>query len=188
MKYILTDVDDTVLKFADIFQEWLETRGIVYPDRLRDNPRHSSDIGELIHHFIENPDLIGNLPPEEDAIKVLPTLYENGWKFVAITAVPDNRDIVEARKENLEKVFGFKWENVHCVGLGGDKTETLKRYPQSIWVEDNHKNALVGASVGHKSFLLNRPSNSKYADDSITRIENWHEIASLIGGNRCMEN
>lgn len=184
---ILTDVDDTCLKFADPFQDWLKnTKGMAGHSRLL----HSYDVGkwlgipepqaaDLIVEYLGSGHILDQ-PPEPCALEVIPRLHEQGYEFVAITACGTNPDFAQKRRKRLEEVFGFRWQNVHCVELGGNKDAYLRFYSPTIWVEDNWKHALNGQEIGHRSFILTRGYNEHLDHPEITRVIDWHEIECMI--------
>lgn len=182
--YILTDVDDTVLEFGDSFQKWAEDRGHVPRGRVR-------NIGDIATVFdMETDDGIvedyfhaaafGEMTPEPDALDVLPRLHKLGVKFVAITACSDHPNVIAKRTRNLEEAFGFKWEAVHCTGVHRPKVTLLNAYKPSVWVEDNPIHAVVGAELGHQTFLLDRPYNQSLIHPKVSRITDWYEIERRI--------
>jgi 5'(3')-deoxyribonucleotidase len=186
MKYILTDIDDTILRFADAFQDWAETKGYIGTDRLRDTCSIEKLLGstdrEIVNNFIDefscDPKFMANLEPEPDALVILPVLHKMGYEIVAISSCSDKPGVQESREANLKKVFGFDFAAVHCVGLQQPKSAVLKNYPSSIWVEDNFKHALDGASIGHKSYLMereyNRDKGLRFATGRM--VPNWYHI------------
>lgn len=186
-KLILTDVDDTILQFADPFQEWVHARGVPTEGRFRDLYCVMTVVGighedatKLINEYSTQPGIMDNLPPENDAAEVLPELYADGWRFVAITACVNTPEVIEARRRNLEKTFGFPFEELHCLGLHAEKKDTLAQYPDAIWVEDNVSHAITGAQLGHRSFLLDRGYNRHMDHHSVERVPCWRTIRERI--------
>jgi hypothetical protein len=186
-KYILTDVDDTCLKFADPFQDWLrEHKGMAGHGRLL----HSYDVAkwlgitdekatDLIVEYIESGHL-DDQPPEPCALEIIPRFRQMGYEFVAITACGTNPAFAERRRKRLEDVFGFTWANVHCVPLGGHKDAFLSLYAPSIWVEDNWSHAVTGQALGHRSFIVTRGYNDHSDHPEITRVDDWFGIMQTI--------
>lgn len=183
-KLILTDIDETVLQFAEPFHGWMEARGFPGDGRLRDNycmrrtfgiPEH--EIEEHLRAFADT-DWLTRLPPEDCAREVLPDLHRRGYRFVGVTAI--DPAFHDRRMENLERAFGFAFEALRCVGVGGGKREALAAYPEAVWVEDHWQHALTGADLGHRSFLLTRSYNRAHSDPRVTRVPDWHAIRALI--------
>jgi FMN phosphatase YigB (HAD superfamily) len=187
-KLILTDIDETILDFTTAFGTWVTAQGHTAKSALRENYNLATTFGitdveaiKLIEEFHHEGEGFANLAPEPCAALVLPRLYAAGYRFVAITACVSTPEIKEARVANLEKAFGFAWEDCHCVGLRGSKAEALARYEPTIWVEDNFNHALYGAHVlGHRTFLVERGYNVTLNDPAITRVKDWHEIEEAI--------
>lgn len=188
-KLILTDIDDTILQFSNDFQRWAtQERGCTFNHVLRDCGNIEAALGcdrdrsdALVTEFAEDPVLFSTLTPEPDALEVLPILHGMGYQFVAISSCVDGDVITEARRKNLEAVFGFAWPEVHCVGLLKPKHAYLERYAPTWWVEDNANNAVVGAGIGHRSILLDRGYNRhQLADENPMRMTSWHDILEAI--------
>lgn len=187
MKYILTDIDDTILKFADAFQDWAAKHGYHSKGKIRDGYSIENAFGctveeadELIVRFSEH-DAMAYLEPEPDALEVLPILHDKGYKFVAISACVNSDITVQHRHKNLNDVFGIKWHDVHCVGLHQSKENHLRMYDTTWWVEDNVKHAHKGAEIGHHSLLLDREYNKHLQiANNPHRVNNWHEIFEKI--------
>ena len=185
-KLLITDIDDCAMRFSDPMQAFLATKGYVIKERMRDFhniPKlfnlNIPETLELIREFHRSP-LMGQLEPEPCAAVVLPELYRQGYRFVAITACLDEPEVHAMRVKNLEQVFGFPWEAVHCIGLKMDKSEHLKLYPPSVWVEDMWAHAVAGSDAGHRSFLVDRPYNRGNEHSGVTRVADWHEIANRL--------
>lgn len=188
-KLILTDVDDTVLKFAEPFQDWVESQGIKTHGRLRDIYSVERMLGDrghdaipLMRQFVEAVD--GQLPPEPCALEVLPELHKDGWSFVAITACGVDDWFHRQRVKNLEDVFGFHFDAVHCVELRDGKEKFLHRYRPTIWVEDNWHHAVVGSDLGHDSYVLTRGYNAEKHHPQVRRVATWHQIREELWDKR----
>jgi uncharacterized HAD superfamily protein len=184
---ILTDVDETVLQFAQPFQDWCianghQTRGTLRDDysieAMLDCTRERAE--EILDAFAKAGGMIEQ-PTEICAATVLPRLYAAGHDFVAITACGLDEDFRQERWLRLGAAFGFPWQAVHVVELGGCKESYLRFYDQTVWVEDNVRHAAAGARLGHQVFLLDRAYNRGFEHDGVTRVRDWHEIADRLG-------
>jgi len=184
-KLILTDVDNTIFDFGDTFQQWLADRNLHGSGRLNDIYHitefldcNSHEMDELLVEFYRS-DTFENLPPVRGSVEALQSLHERGYDFVAITACHDLEGLEEARRDNLERVFGFAWPVVHITGLAGHKTPYLEAYEPTIWVEDSLKQALQGVEAGHRTFLLDYPYNQS-DHRSFERVTDWQYIKEWI--------
>lgn len=185
---ILTDVDDTILAFADHFQEWLERKhGITSAKRLRDHynipftfDMDYDEVTGFVDEFSTS-DEMGSLKADNKALQALQELYGRGHRFIAITACTDHPTTLQLRTKNLVDVFGFEWEEIHCVGYGVDKKHFLSKYEPTIWVEDNGQHAITGAEMGFQTFLIDRPYNQTANHPNITRVNDWMEIMNHLG-------
>lgn len=190
MKVILTDIDDTVLQFAYSFEKWaVEQKGYTLKQSIRDGGTiedalgcSRDDVDSLVIEFSTNPTYFGVIPPEADALAVIPLLHNMGYKFVAISSCVDGPEVTEVRRKNLREVFGFEWHDVHCVGLLAPKNNALQQYQSAWWIEDNAKNAILGDQLGHKSFLLDRPYNRVNFDTphDVSFVNSWHDVFEAI--------
>lgn len=182
----LVDLDDTVLNFGDAMQAFLLAKGYQIAERMRDHHNIPKLFNfsieqtiDLISEFHRSP-MMAQLEPEPSAVRVLPELYRQGFRFVAISACLNEPDIVRRREQNLEAAFGFRFNAVHCLGLTFDKSEALRGYEPSIWVEDMAEHAATGASLGHRAFLLDRPYNRDLHHPTVARVDDWYDIARQI--------
>jgi hypothetical protein len=191
---ILTDIDDTILKFADAFQKWaVEEKGYTLTQSIRDGGSiqdaigcHRDHVDELVIEFSTNPEFFGTIPPEEDALAVIPVLHKMGHQFVAISSCVDGPEVTACRRKNLEEAFGIPWLDVHCTGLLKPKVDYLSKFQPTWWVEDNAGHAFAGAALGHKAFLLERPYNDLTTINlpdfpaDLRRVKSWHNVFDAI--------
>jgi hypothetical protein len=198
MKLILTDIDDTVLKFGDKFQSWCVSKGLPTFGNLRDLCSIEEFLQiereiatDLVIEFSSSPDQMPFLEPEECALEFVPKLYAEGWQFTAISSCLDTPEVVVWRRENLERVFGIPFVDVHCTGLLKPKHDYLSRYDSTVWVEDNAFHATVGAGMGHRTFLLDRqynrpgqihPGAGLTGENVPKRVKDWGAIYNAISG------
>lgn len=181
-RLILTDVDDTVLRFVDPFQDWVAGKGFYVSNRWRETYNIADmiglssreDITALINGFVRESN--GRQPPEECAAEVIPRLRKKGYRFIAITACGEDPTFRIQRAENLAEAFGFEWDDLHMVPQLGCKRKHLERYEGAVWVEDNWGHAVAGADIGHDTFIVTRPHNAAFNDPRITRVTCWRQI------------
>jgi hypothetical protein len=182
---ILTDVDDTCLKFADELQDYAAKVGWSTNGTLRDIYDLATFFGttreiavDMLHDFIR---IRGHEQPAERCAKtVIPELYDAGYDFVAVTACGLDPVFRLKRTRNLEKEFGFRFQDVHVVDLKAEKTPILSLYEPAIWVEDHFGHACAGAELGHRTFLLDRAYNRGQEHPLVTRVPDWHAIADVL--------
>jgi hypothetical protein len=190
MKLILTDIDDTVLRFGDKFEEWcIDTKKLAtFGGRLRESASIEDFLQcdreratELVIEFSTCPNTMPFLEPEPCAQIYVPKLYEMGYQFAAISSCVDGPVVTQMRRENLERAFGIPWLDVTCVGLLAPKHEALRQHEPTFWVEDNANNALLGAELGHQTFLLDRSYNRHVqAVSNPFRVPDWQAIYMMI--------
>jgi hypothetical protein len=89
------------------------------------------------------------------------------------------------RWNNLIARFGDVFQNVICLDLQENKSETLGKFysvfGECIWVEDNVNNAKAGWAEGHEAFILRRPHNSATpVFEGITTLDTLSDLLSHI--------
>ncbi len=191
MPIILIDLDSTVFDFASHFDNWAHRNGydnfnkgvlgkITYA--ISDAFDGEVDELEIVGKFFACDETMSSFPPLVGSQKPIQRLHSAGYDFVGITAVTPLEGMSERRNDNFEAAFGFRCEEIYCVGLRGSKEHHLSMYQPTIWVEDSVEHAKTGSRLGHKSFLINYPYNAGEGD--FTRVDGWDEIERYI----CAEN
>lgn len=185
-KLILTDVDESILQWSAGFTKFLYNRHNFENIRPRDDHRvykwleiHPQEAMDLILEFNLS-DEFGLLEPFDGAETILPKLYDDGYKFVAITSCSSDGIIEKMRRENLMYYFGNIFEKIYCLDFDADKGQILNQYPKSFWVEDSSDWAERGADIGHLTFLINHEHNKRLNDPRIIRVDDWHTIYNTI--------
>jgi len=183
---ILADVDGVMLNWEDPFHAWMKRKGHSLAhkesyDIWRCYPELSPDeITELIKTFNSSATM-GFLPPIGDAVYWVRRMHEmHGATFHCITSMGDDLHARWLRVMNLERIFGERLiHDVTILSCGADKTLALSEYENSglVWLEDNVKNATVGACLGLNTFLFNRTYNNTIeAVEPFTRVNDWAEL------------
>ena len=189
-KIILVDVDETLLHWKGTYSNFLvssdlrpESGSKPYSDIDYWLKVSKNEILDLLNKFHDS-ESYSSLPPYKDALEVVRQLHEDGWKFVAITAVDPDENTVKARWKNLCDCFGNAFVDLHCtgheVGDRSNKKRYLNKYEPTWWIEDTFKHAEAGYEVGHRSILLNRQYNTQYEHHGIIRVDDWYEIYDII--------
>lgn len=193
-KVILTDIDEVLLKWADEFQRYIivdrnyEAKGNLVDIFWIADWLHikETEAKELIYDFCHTPQF-SDLKPYPDALRILPRLVSEGWRFVGITATSETETTKDLRKKNLENIFGPIFDDIHCVGLGtvDTKSKVLQTYEPAWWIEDSWNHAISGVEAGHQTFLINRPYNLHKGDHpDLTRVDGWDDIYKLINSGQ----
>ena len=188
-KLILTDVDGVLLNWEYAFNIWMQRHGY----KLGKNA-NSYDMGErydltdkkkreLVKFFNESA-AIGYLPPLRDAIHYVRKLHEkHGYVFHVLTALSDDHQAQELRRQNLQKLFGETvFEKFIYCDTGADKDEILEPYYGSglFWIEDKVENAKLGLELGLESILIEHGHNMHTAD--IPLMKSWKDVYSYVVG------
>lgn len=189
-KIVITDLDNTLLDFSPHFEDWAEAQGysikrgvIDHTYDFQDMFHEPVDVEKMLEPFFLCDHTMSNFPALSHAIEPIQRLRESGFEFVAITACDPRDGLSALRHQNLKNLFGFDFEEVHVTGYNRSKSPVLQRYPPSFWVEDSHKHAIEGASLGHTAFLLDYTYN-RGAEGNFTRVKDWYEIEGHINEMR----
>lgn len=188
-KIILTDVDGVLLNWIDSFERWMIRHGYEVKEASRYclGEYFGIPIKEVLEHiavFNESAEM-GKLGPFRDALKYVRKLHkEHGYVFHCITAICPDVAVREARRKNLEQLFGKESiERLECVGLQGSKYMILSEYSDSglPWIEDHASNAEIGHDLGLNAIIMDHGYNrdSKY-ENKLKRVSNWKEIYDLL--------
>ena len=187
-KIILTDADGVLLDWEYAFNIWMKQHGFTLQEPLKYNigKRYGIDMEQgkkLIKVFNESA-AIGFLPALRDAMYYVKRLHEeHGYVFHCITSLSKDENAQELRRMNLRKLFGNTvFDRFVFLDTGADKDEVLAEYKGSgcIWVEDKIDNALVGANLGLRSYLIEHGHNMDHKNTKYRIVKNWKEIYELV--------
>lgn len=185
VKRLITDLDNSVLDFQPHFEDWAEAKGhrikrgvinITY--ELEHMFIDEVNIPELMTEFFACDETMSSFPALDNSVEPIRRLRQQGYEFVAITACEPRSGLAQVRHQNLKNLFGFDFEEVYVTGYDVPKSEVLKTFEPTFWVEDNLKHAHEGAELGHTVFLIDRDYNRH--DDSFIRVKDWLEIEERI--------
>ena len=191
MTQIIFDCDDVLLDWMGGFRQYAATR-LQYSLTGEPQSWHmgewlgtSDEVAlELVAEFNASVHF-GRLLPVEGAVEVLWRLH---WSDITrlhvVTSCSSDPKTVQMRRDNLEAHFGLgTFDSIHCLDLGQPKTKILQAWDSVIWVEDNYKNALMGADLGHRTFIRKRPHNAEYQDlhdERLTWFETWEQLGEYF--------
>lgn len=190
-KLILTDCDGVLLDWENAFEEWMAKRGYQKIENYDITayglhvhygiPRKEAQ--SLVRQFNESA-AIGFLRPLRDAQRYIDLMAQKGYKFVVITSLSTDAYATKLREQNLKNVFGNAIEKVVCLDIGADKDEELVKWigKADYWVEDKWENAVIGASLGFKTFLVKHDHNDEkdHVLHGITKVDGWSEIYGAL--------
>ncbi|CAN0494339.1 unnamed protein product, partial [Laminaria digitata] len=119
------------------------------------------------------------LPAMPGAIEAVSLFREAGLVQEVVTACHDADSTKAARLLNAERHFGG-FDGFEFVSMTGSKEVNFSRRDPSFLIEDNLKNALLGARLGHEVFLIDTPYNQCEKDIPVTRVTGWNQITDVI--------
>lgn len=180
-KIILTDIDGVCLDWSKQFNKYLE---FYHPGKSVNDPTEYSDYAHIEKEMQahNHSAWFGYMEPLRDAAETLNRLSAEGWEVHGCTAMGHDPYAISLRKRNLEMFFPNVFNRLDTVGFGQGKEEWLEKYrgQECIWIEDKWTNALVGASMGIKTFLMRHSYNASYDDKRIVKVDNWQQIYYYI--------
>lgn len=190
---ILSDVDGVCLSWEEHFHKWMQSRGHKrargedsymqehqYPHLSVDKAR------EMVYYFNTSVWLL-NLPAFRDARSGIAKLAEHGYKFHFITAMGTDEYALEARRINLQNVFGA--DVIHDLTATSmyepdSKLKPLSQYKDSglYWIEDHPDNCELGIRLGLNGILMDHTHNRNYTGSAL-RVDDWSQICNHILSN-----
>ncbi len=185
---VLTDVDDVLLAWVRGFMKYMKSKGYHLPNGKKRIYIYSlseayqikeEKILELIHDFNESEEF-GNLKPISRSVDSIKRMNDKGIKFVAITQCSNRIESIRLRKENLLNSFGDVFQEIICLPMKSCKSDYLKLYTPTIWIEDKPANAIIGYDLGHYPILLRRDHNHGFYDSRVTIANNWTDIENYV--------
>ena len=190
---IVTDYDGVCAYWEHGFHMWMVSKGYKSTQygfySIEEKYGVSKEDGDVLADAFNESAALRRLPPVKDAIKYIRKLHEDyGYVFHCISAIPNTRDMHEARMENIENLFGkTAFERLTLCGSSKNKKELLKEYEDTecFWIEDVGENLDYGLAYGMRGLLMDRHYNQDYVTRSPDsyRVNNWREIYSHITGN-----
>ena len=187
---IVTDADGVLMYWEHGFHMWMVSKGYKSTQTgfysIEDKYGITKEEGDRLADAFNESAALRRLPPVKDAIKYIRKLHEDhGYVFHCISAIPNTRDMYEARMENIENLFGkTAFERLTLCGHSSNKKELLKEYEGTgcFWIEDLHKNLRYGVDLGMRGILMDRHYNQFDEDFPHVRVETWKEIYEEITG------
>ncbi len=179
MTDIIFDCDDVLLNWIGGFRESLPIKPATpFPLDWDMDLWVGVPARPLVERFNASP-AFGELEPCPGAVEAVAALKAAGHKLIVLTSCSRAVEVIGRRRVNLERVFGPVFSKVICLELGASKKWHLGRLDLGVWVEDNVNHAEAGLSVGHETYLFNRPHNIHLSvSEAITRIDSFDPILS----------
>jgi 5'(3')-deoxyribonucleotidase len=193
---IVTDFDGCCGYWEHGFHMWMIANGYKEVERghydIERKYGISTERADLLMQAFNESSAMRYLPPVRDAIKYIRKLHEDhGYVFHCISAVPNLPSIFEARKENIQNLFGkTAFERLTLCGSSKNKRDILREYDgtECVWIEDVSENVEYGLEYGMRCILMDHHYNlNDEVDRRVKRVYSWKEIYSLIEGDRARE-
>jgi len=180
-KIILTDIDGVVLDWSGHFNKYLMQ---YHPEQKLMNPTtfsQTEDIGVMIEDFNKTA-WIGFLDAHKDAREILPILKNEGWQIYGCTSMGSDQYANALRKQNIENLFPDVFAKLDIIPFMEPKGKWLSQWRGSgaIWVEDKWSNAIAGADIGLKTYLMKHEYNAQHDHTGIEKVDNWTQIYNKV--------
>ena len=180
-KILLTDIDGVVLDWQKHFNKYLDH---YYPGEELFDPTvfaQGERTGKIIKEF-NNSAWIGFLEPWKDSVEVLTELNHMGWKIYGCTSMGTDQYANALRKKNIETLMPDVFAQLEIIPFMQPKGNWLAPWKGSgaVWVEDKWSNAIIGADMGIKTFLMKQSYNSKQAYTGVEKVDNWRQIYNKV--------
>jgi len=188
---ILVDYDGVCAYWEHSFDMWMRFNGYTSTPngKYEIHEKYGIDFekGEMLVKMFNESATIGKLPPLRGSIKYIKKLHEeHGYVFHCISAIPNDQNIFDLRKQNIENLFGkTAFERIVLTDTSDNKKEVLEFYKDSgcFWIEDVTKNAEFGIEYGLEPILVKHHYNENYTNPyGMKIVNNWKEIYDYIIG------
>lgn len=190
---IVTDYDGVCAYWEHGFHMWMLDKGYKEHNKgfydIEDKYNISKERADVLIKAFNESAALKRLPPIKDAIKYIRKLHEDhGYVFHCISAIPNTRDMYDARMENIHNLFGkTAFERLILCGSSKNKKGLLKEYEGTdcFWIEDVSENLEYGVEYGMRGLLMDQHYNQDYKVDPPRshRVFSWKEIYSRVVGN-----
>ena len=189
VKIILLDVDGVLLDWATGFDQFMTYKGFKKragsEEAYMMNERYLDVTYEQAKEFIvefNNSEFTMELTPLRDAVEGIKTLYENNYRFIAITSHSTDSMACFRRRWLLNTLFNSVFPDIRNLPTGAHKDEDLEPFRGSNfwWIEDKTENALAGLERGLRCILMHHDFNAEDQHEGLTRAHNWQEIVDII--------
>jgi beta-phosphoglucomutase-like phosphatase (HAD superfamily) len=190
---IIFDTDGVLLDWVAPFAPWAATRvgRPLDPQKITEFNLTSwlgfedkADMIDLVSTFNASDEHgFGRLPPLDGAVEAIQVLRDRGHKMSVVTSCSDDPVVGMLRVANLHAHFGDVFDDIIVLGLGADKTEALKKFTPSTWIDDHWPNLDAGVAAGHTPVLMNATYNQVRSDAGpahYPRISDWHSFIEAI--------
>lgn len=190
---ILTDIDGVLLTWQSKFEEFIKEEGAVVKIgnfkmddsymikdcfALQSGEKLTDEQALRLVKAYNNSEYFEDLDPIHDAKLFLPTFM--GFEIIAISACGVGSLIKQHRERNLAKHFD-NIKEVLTVGVSKSKKVHLEKFTPSFYVEDSLEQAILGDSLGHKTFLITKPKNAgSLGNSNVMRVSGWKQIYEHI--------
>ena len=192
---IFTDIDGVVLSWDTHFHEYMQSHG---HKKAHDEPSYwqetyypglsETEARKMVYHFNTSAWMLG-CPPYKDARSGIARLVENGYRFIGVTAMGTDQFSLEARKINLNRLFGHDaFQDVIATDMydPNSKRSFLSKYKDNgyFWIEDKPSNAELGSELGFDTLLMEHGYNENYVPKNKMRgVKSWADICDIILGS-----
>ena len=191
-KIFLTDVDGIIFNFIRTFEIWIKTKEyhVTRPQLADDNYYlkiedwlgvTKAKAQALVEEFF-NTDFSKHFITFKDSVDVIHKLKNEGWNFVAVTAIGGGELAKKHRMAALDYHFGkYVFSDVLTVPPFSSKEEILKTFSPTLWVDDSPMHIVEGIAAGHFTFHMKREGDTRQTpEEDAIEVTDWHGIYDWI--------
>ena len=138
------------------------------------------ETGKIIKEF-NNTAWIGFLKPWKDPVEVLTELRNMGWKIFGCTSHGHRQICKCIEKTKHPTPTPDVFTQLDIILYGAQRKMVIQwRGSGAVWVEDKWTNAIAGADMGIKTFLMKQSYNPKHDYEGVEKVDNWRQIYNKV--------
>lgn len=182
---LISDSDGVITDFSSAFHSYMNDvlglKAIVNEPSNFDfsdaYPSYNSP-SKHIKEFIHNPDYFGNIGIYPEALNALKKLHSAGVRITIVTAIGDSPEVIRSRLDLYNRELTGVVNDVIFLPSGSAKSETLKTFSRSIFIDDLISECESATTIGHVPFLFPRKYNRCLppSSDITTLVNGWHSL------------
>jgi hypothetical protein len=185
MKKIALDVDGVMFDFMtdfDIAAAHVLGRPIV-PQIAEDSLEYynlskrvqtTEDKVQEILQYMQDSRMYANLKPFAGVKEALVSIREAGFEMHVVTALPEHAKLM--RLENLKNAVDFVPDEIHCVGMGMPKADTLRELMPDVFLDDRIEYLASAPFIYHLGWIDQKESQkdkTSMVDVHVHSLNEW---------------
>lgn len=182
---LISDSDGVITDFSTAFHRFMESvhghfAHVNEPENYNFSdayPQHPAP-WQHIKEFINNTEFFGNMGLYPDAVSAIKSLHSAGVRVRIITSVGDSEEVKRARLNVYDREISAYIDDVTFLPLASSKSDSLRKYDSSFFLDDLAKECHGALESDHKPFLFHRRYNAlDPLEKSVTRLKSgWVDL------------